>query len=92
MVGAEELEVTSENVDEMLTSENPVVLAMLGVEGELGKPMGLNNDWCYQVIKQVGNYGEVFSRNLGPDSPLKLERGLNDLWNRGGLLYAPPMR
>ncbi len=92
MIGAEELGITSQNVDEMLGSDDPQVLAMLGAEGDLGKALGLNNDWCYQAVKQVGNYGEVFNHNLGPDSPLKLERGLNGLWNAGGLLYAPPMR
>lgn len=91
-IGAEEKGVTSENVDEMLGSDDPQILTMLGVEGDLGKAMGLKNDWCYQVIKQVGNYGEIFARHLGPDTPLRLERGVNDLWTNGGLLYAPPMR
>jgi general L-amino acid transport system substrate-binding protein len=65
---------------------------LLGVEGDLGKKLGLPNDWAIQIIRQVGNYGEIYERNVGPETPLKLERGLNRLWNRGGILYAPPMR
>jgi len=65
---------------------------LLGMEGLKGKGLGLNDDWAYQVIKQVGNYGEVFERNVGRESPLKIDRGLNALWNKGGILYAPPFR
>ena len=89
---AEELGITSENVDEMLASDDPVVLNTLGVEGEHGAAMGLNNDFCYQIVKQVGNYGEIFDRNLGPDTQFKLERGTNALWTEGGLMYSPPFR
>ena len=86
---AEELDVTSANVDEMLGSDDPQVLNMLGVEGDLGQAMGLNNDFCYQVIKQVGNYAEIYDKNLGP---FNLPRGLNSQWTDGGLLYSPPFR
>jgi len=86
---AEELGVTSANVDEMLGSDDPQILNMLGVEGDLGQAMGLNNDFCYQVVKQVGNYAEIYDKNLGP---FNLPRGLNSQWTDGGLLYAPPFR
>jgi general L-amino acid transport system substrate-binding protein len=95
MVLAEELGVTSKNVDEMReTATSPEVRRLLGVEGDLGVAMGLTNDWAYRVIKHVGNYGEVFDRNVGVNSPLKLERGLNALWNAqpSGLMFAPPLR
>jgi general L-amino acid transport system substrate-binding protein len=92
MINAEENEVTAANVDDMKKSTNPKVLRLLGMEGVKGKGLGLNDDWAYQVIKQVGNYGEVFERNVGRDSPLKIDRGLNALWNKGGILYAPPFR
>ncbi|HEX5808568.1 MAG TPA: amino acid ABC transporter substrate-binding protein [Anaerolineales bacterium] len=89
LIQAEELGITSENVDEFLTSEDPVVRRLLGVEGELGSKLGLSNDFVYRAIKLVGNYGEIYERNLGPFS---LARGQNELWTNGGLLYAPPMR
>jgi general L-amino acid transport system substrate-binding protein len=79
-------------VDEFLGSEDPVVLNLLGVEGDLAQAMGLNNDFCYQVIKQVGNYGEIYDRHLGPDTPFNLPRGVNNLWTEGGILYSPPFR
>ena len=89
MIQAEELGITSENVDDFLTSEDPVVRRLLGVEGELGSKLGLTNDFVYRVIKLVGNYGEVYERNL---APYGLDRGQNDLWTNGGLMYAPPFR
>jgi general L-amino acid transport system substrate-binding protein len=89
MIQAEELGITSENVDEFLTSEDPVVRRLLGVEGELGAKLGLSNDFIYRVIKLVGNYGEVYDRNL---STYNLARGQNDLWTNGGLMYAMPLR
>ncbi|MEM8861141.1 MAG: amino acid ABC transporter substrate-binding protein [Chloroflexota bacterium] len=89
---AEELGITSANVDEMLGSDNPKVLNTLGVEGDLGQAMGLNNDFCYQIIKQMGNYEEIYLENLGPDTPFNLARGVNSLWTQGGLLYSPPFR
>jgi general L-amino acid transport system substrate-binding protein len=92
MVNAEELGVNSKNIEEMKKSTNPDVKRLLGVEGDKGKDFGLANDWMAVVIKQVGNYGEIFERNVGKGSSLKIERGLNALWNQGGLQYAPPMR
>ena len=92
MINAEENGVTMANVDQMLKSTAPDVLRLLGVEGIKGKGLGLSDDWAYQTVKQVGNYGEVFERNVGQGSPLKIDRGLNALWNQGGILYAPPFR
>ena len=92
LVTADELGVTKANVDEMLKSPNPNIRRLLGVEGDFGKTMGLNNDWAYQIIKAVGNYGEIFDRNVGMASPIKIKRGLNALWDKGGLQYAPPIR
>lgn len=89
MIQAEELGINSQNVDEFLTSEDPVVRRLLGVEGELGAMLGLSNDFIYRVIKLVGNYGEVYDRNL---STFNLARGQNELWTNGGLLYSPPFR
>ena len=92
LINAEELGVTSKNVDEMMKSDNPNIRRLLGVEGDQGKGLGLSNDWAYKIIKQVGNYGEIFDRNVGDGSPLKIKRGLNALWTKGGLQYAPPVR
>ena len=92
LVTAEELGVTQANVDEKLKSDNPEVRRLLGVEGDFGKSLGLTNDWAYRIIKAVGNYGESFERNVGQGSPIKIKRGLNALWNKGGLQYAPPIR
>lgn len=92
MIIAEELGVTQGNVDSMKSSKNPEVLRLLGVEGSFGEDLGLSNDWAYQIIKQVGNYGESFERNVGVNTPLGITRGVNQLWNKGGILYAPPIR
>ncbi len=92
MLNAEELGVTSKNADEMKRSNDPQVKRLLGVEGSFGEAAGLANDWAYQVIQHVGNYGEVFERNVGKDSKLGIARGLNALWTKGGLHYAPPIR
>lgn len=92
LLEAEELGVTSANVDEMLGSDNPAIKRLLGVEGDFGAPIGLTKDWAYQIIKLVGNYGEAFDRNVGPSTDIGLERGLNALWTNGGLQYAPPIR
>jgi general L-amino acid transport system substrate-binding protein len=92
MVDAEEHGITSKNVDEMLKSENPAVRRILGVTPGMGKALGVDEKWVYNIVKQVGNYGESFERNVGKDSPLKIERGLNRLWTQGGLQYAPPIR
>ena len=92
LIEAEELGITSKNVDDMLKSTDPQIQRFLGVSPGLGKALGLDEKWAYNIIKQVGNYGEIFDRNVGPKTPLKLERGLNDLWTRGGLMYAIPFR
>ena len=89
MIGAEELGLTSKNIDQQLTSANPIVQRFTGSSGEFGKMLGVDKRWAYQVVKQVGNYGESFERNL---IPLGVPRGINRLWNQGGLLYAPPLR
>ncbi len=92
MINAEELGVTQENVETMLASPSPPVRRLLGQEGELGRGLGLDADWAYQIILAIGNYGESFERNLGSGSRLKIERGQNALWKDGGLHYAPPVR
>ncbi len=92
MVEAEEYGITSKNVDEMLKSDNPAIKRILGVTPGMGKALGVDEKWVYTIIKQVGNYGESFDRNVGKDSPLKVERGQNALWTQGGLQYAPPIR
>lgn len=89
MVNAEEMGVTSANVDSMKSSENPGIGRLLAGQGE---KLGLDDAWAFNIIKQVGNYGEAFERNVGMGSPLKISRGLNALWNKGGLQYAPPVR
>lgn len=92
MLNAEEYGVTSENADEMVNSENPDIARLLGQDGNYGEGMGLNEDWAYQIIKQVGNYAEIYERNVGADSNFKIARGLNALWKDGGIQYAPPIR
>jgi general L-amino acid transport system substrate-binding protein len=92
LVNAEEAGITKANVDQMLGSRVPDVKRLLGKEGDYGKGLGLDNAWAYRVIKQVGNYGEIFERNVGAGSRLKIDRGLNRLWKDGGLQYAPPVR
>ena len=92
MVEAEENGISSKNVDEMLKSDNPTIKRILGVTPGMGKALGVDEKWVYNIVKQVGNYGESFDRNVGMGSPLKIERGLNNLWTKGGLQYAPPIR
>lgn len=93
LIIAEELGITSGNaVSEKSASTNPEVRRLLGAEGDTGQQLGLEVDWAYNAIKSVGNYGEIFERNIGVTTPLALERGLNALWTNGGILYAPPMR
>ena len=92
LVEAEEFGVTQAAVDRLKGDPNPAVQRLLGVGEDLGKPLGLDREWAYRAIKSVGNYGEIFERNLGAASPLKLPRGRNALWTKGGLLYAPPLR
>jgi general L-amino acid transport system substrate-binding protein len=92
MLNAEELNVNKANVDEQLKSDNPEIKRMLGTEDNFGERLGLPKDWVYRIVKLVGNYGEVFDRNVGQGSPLKIARGLNALWTKGGVQYAPPIR
>ncbi len=92
MINAEELGITSRNVDEKLKSTDPKVKRFLGVSPGNGKSLGLDEKFAYNIIKQVGNYGEVFERNVGTDTPLMIERGLNALWTNGGLMYSPPFK
>jgi len=92
MLNAEELGITKANVDDMLKSDNPEIKRFVGTEGKFGEPMGLPNDWAYRIVKHVGNYGESFEKNVGQGSLLKIARGQNALWTKGGLQYAPPIR
>ena len=92
MVNAEEVGITSRNVDDMLTAKSKEVKRILGVEGYIGPMLGLGMKFGYNIIKQVGNYGESYERNVGPNTPLALERGLNKLWKDGGVMYVPPIR
>jgi general L-amino acid transport system substrate-binding protein len=92
MLEAEEYGITSKNVDEMMKSENPTIKRILGVTPGMGKALGVDEKWVYNIIKQVGNYGESFDRHVGPSSLLKIDRGVNKLWTQGGLQYAPPIR
>lgn len=92
MLDAEEKGITSKNVDDMLKSDDPEIKRMLGVTSGMGKALHVDEKWLYTIVKQVGNYGESFERNVGKDSPLKLERGLNRLWTEGGLMYGMPIR
>jgi general L-amino acid transport system substrate-binding protein len=89
MIEAEELGITSKNVDQQAQNANPVMQRFLGAKGDFGKMLKLDNRWAFNVIKQVGNYGETFERHL---TPLGVDRGINNLWNKGGLMYAPPLR
>jgi len=89
---AEEYGITSKNVDEMMKSDNPTIKRILGVTPGMGKALGVDEKWVYNIVKQVGNYGEMFERNVGMGSPLKIARGQNALWTNGGLQYAPPIR
>ena len=93
LIQAEESGVTSENVDQMKAeSDNPMIRRMLGEASDIGDKLSLDSKWAYRAIKQVGNYGEIYARNVGPETPLGLERGVNALWTEGGVLYAPPIR
>ena len=92
MMNAEELNISSKNVDEALKSTNPEIKRFVGTEGNFGEQLGLGKDWAMRIVKQVGNYGETFERNVGLGSPLKIEHGLNKLWTKGGIQYAPPIR
>jgi general L-amino acid transport system substrate-binding protein len=92
MMNADELNISSKNVDEALKSTNPEIKRFVGTEGNFGEQLGLSKDWAVRIVKQVGNYGESFERNVGLGSTLKIERGLNKLWTKGGIQYAPPIR
>jgi general L-amino acid transport system substrate-binding protein len=92
MLNAEELNINKGNVDEQLKSDNPEIKRLLGSEQNFGEQFGLTKDWAYRIIKHVGNYAEVFDKNLGVGSPLKITRGLNALWTKGGIQYGPPVR
>jgi general L-amino acid transport system substrate-binding protein len=92
MLNAEELGINSKNVEEMKKSSSPEIKRVLGIEGNLGEGLGLTNDWVVRIVSKVGNYAEIYDRNLGAGSTLKIERGVNRLWNKGGIQYAPPIR
>jgi general L-amino acid transport system substrate-binding protein len=92
MINAEELGIDSKNIDEALKSKKPDVMRFVGTDGEYGEELGLTKDWAVRIVRRVGNYGEVYERNVGTDSRLGIPRGLNQLWNAGGILYAPPIR
>jgi general L-amino acid transport system substrate-binding protein len=92
LVNAEELGVTKANIDQMAKSENPEIKRLLGTEGKYGEAVGLTNDWVVRIVKHMGNYGELFERNIGEGSPLKIKRGQNALWTKGGLQYGWPVR
>lgn len=92
MQESEEMGINSGNADAMKSSDNPGIKRMMGTEGDVGKNLGLSSDWAYNIIKQVGNYGESFEAHVGPNTPLQLPRGVNNLWNNGGLMYPMPVR
>ena len=91
-LAAEEHGITSKNVDAMKGSQNPAIRRLLGLEGDMGQKLGVDNAWAYRIIKQVGNYAESYERHVGPNTPLKLPRGINALWKDGGLHYPMPIR
>jgi general L-amino acid transport system substrate-binding protein len=92
LLEAEEYGITQANVDQMKTSQDPPVQRIVGTSEDMGKLLGLDKEWSFRAVKAVGTYGEIFERNVGPSSALKLPRGANNLWNKGGLQYAPPIR
>lgn len=92
LINAEELGITSKNVDQMLKSANPEIKRLLGTDGKYGEGIGLTADWAVRIINAVGNYGEIYERNVGPNTPLGIERGVNKLWTNGGLQYGMPVR
>lgn len=91
-IQAEEFGIDSGNIDQFMSSEDPNIRRFLGLEGDFGKGMGITNDFAVRVIRHVGNYAEIYDRNLGPDTPINIPRGLNRLWTEGGILYSPPFR
>lgn len=91
-INAEELGITQANVSEMKSSTNPEIQRLLGTTGDMGEKLGVPADFGFRIVQTVGNYGEMYNRNVGPDTPLGLDRGLNALWSNGGIMYAPPVR
>ncbi len=92
MIEAEELGLSSSNIDQMKTSNDVTIRRFVGTGTDMGKDLGLDKEWSYRIVKQVGNYGESYDRNLGMKSAIKLPRGKNELWSKGGLIYSPPIR
>lgn len=92
MLEAEEQNISSKNIDSFKTSDNPIISRLLNLGANTNIPLNLPNDWSYNIIKQVGNYEEIFERNLGSESAIKLDRGINKLWNKGGIMYSPPIK
>ena len=92
LIDAEEMGVSSKTIDDALKSQKPDVKRLVGTEGDFGKPLGLTNAWAANAIRAVGNYGEIFDRNVGAHTKLGIPRGLNELWDNGGIQYAPPIR
>jgi general L-amino acid transport system substrate-binding protein len=92
MVDAEELGINQKNLDEMVKSDKPDLKRAMGTDGNFGEQLGLTKDWLVRIIKSVGNYGEIYERNVGTGSKLQIARGINQLWNKGGIQYAPPIR
>ena len=92
LIEAEEYGITQANVDQMKSSTDPVIMRIVGTSEDTGKLLGLDKDWMVRAIKTTGNYGEIFERNVGPNTSLALPRGVNNLWNKGGIVYAPPVR
>jgi general L-amino acid transport system substrate-binding protein len=93
LIEAEEYGITQANVEKMMNeSQDPVVMRITGKSEDTGKLLGLDKDWMVKALKAVGNYGEIFERNVGPKTPLALPRGSNNLWSHGGFMYAPPVR
>jgi general L-amino acid transport system substrate-binding protein len=91
-IQAEEFGINSTNIEEFMDTDNPAIARFIGAESDLGVGLGLENDFAVSIIENVGNYGEIYNQNLGPDTPFDLERGLNNIWEDGGLLYSPPFR
>jgi len=92
MLNAEELGINSKNIDQMAASNSPEIKRLLGSDGKFGESIGVSNDWVVRIVKHVGNYGEMFEKNVGTSSPLGIARGLNNLWNKGGVQYGMPVR
>ena len=92
MLESEEQGLSSKNIDSFKNSDNPIILRLLNIGANTNVPLNLSNDWSYNIIKQVGNYEEIFERNLGSESTIKLDRGINKLWNKGGIMYSPPLK